>query len=93
MNYNSTAIKDILNLTDDDCEVTDFHIEGHTKYLTIEKTKLLTTNKRSQSSLGKYYEFNEATFMLYYKDGTHEAKTVDTTDKKTYDAYMSKLEI
>ena len=59
----------------------------------IEKTKLLTTNKRSQSSLGKYYEFNEATFMLYYKDGTHEAKTVDTTDKKTYDAYMSKLEI
>lgn len=24
MNYNSTAIKDILNLTDDDCEVTDF---------------------------------------------------------------------
>ena len=39
MNYNSTAIKDILNLTDDDCEVTDFHIEGHTKYVTIEKNK------------------------------------------------------
>lgn len=39
MNYNSTAIKEILNLTDNDCEVTDFRIEGHTKYVTIEKTK------------------------------------------------------
>jgi len=58
----------------------------------IEKTKLLTTNIRSERSFSRYYERCEATFMVYYKDGTHEAKTIDTSDRKTYDAYMSKLE-
>ena len=59
----------------------------------IEKTKLLTTNIRSESSFRRYYERCEVTFMVYYKDGTHEAKTIDTSDRKTYDAYMSKLEL
>lgn len=58
----------------------------------IKKTKLLTTNIRSESSFRRYYERCEVTFMVYYKDGTHEAKTIDTSDRKTYDAYMSKLE-
>jgi len=59
----------------------------------IEKTRLLTTNIQSESSFGRYSERIEATFMIYYKDGTREAKTVDTSDRKTYDAYMSKLEL
>ncbi len=59
----------------------------------IEKTKILTTNIRSESSFRRHYERCEVTFMVYYKDGTHEAKTIDTSDRKTYDAYMSKLEL
>lgn len=30
-------IKQILNMTDEECDVTDFRVEGHTKYITIEK--------------------------------------------------------
>lgn len=37
MNNDNIFIKQILNMTDDDCDVTDFRVEGHTKYITVEK--------------------------------------------------------
>lgn len=55
----------------------------------VVKTKLITTTIRHEHG----YEYSEATFMLYYKDGTHEAKTIDTNNRLLYDAYMSKLEV
>ena len=33
----NNVITDLLDLTDEDSSVTDFHIEGHTKFITIEK--------------------------------------------------------
>ena len=33
----NNIITDLLDLTDEDSTVTDFHIDGHTKYITIEK--------------------------------------------------------
>ena len=33
MNNDNIFIKQILNMTDDDCDVTDFRVEGHTKYV------------------------------------------------------------
>lgn len=37
MNNDNIFIKQILNMTDDDCDVTDFRVEGLTKYITVEK--------------------------------------------------------
>ena len=55
----------------------------------VVKTKLITTTIRHEHGC----EYSEATFMLYYKDGTHEAKTIDTNNRRLYDAYMSKIEM
>ena len=55
----------------------------------VVKTKLITTNIRHN----RCCEYIETTFMLYYKDGTHEAKTIDTNNRRLYDAYMSKIEM
>ena len=44
MNNDNIFIKQILNMTDDDCDVTDFRVEGHTKYITVPSLKVSTIN-------------------------------------------------
>lgn len=57
---------------------------------TVLRTKILTSNPRHTGRMNGMF-YIETTFMVYYKDGTHKAKTIKNGTPE-YDLYMSKLE-
>lgn len=57
---------------------------------TVLKTKILTSNPHHTGRMNGMF-YIETTFMVYYKDGTHTAKTIRNGTPE-YDLYMSKLE-
>lgn len=57
---------------------------------TVLKTKILTTNPRHTGRMNGMF-YMETTFMVYYRDGTHKAKTIKNGTAE-YDLYMSMLE-
>lgn len=65
----NNVITDLLDLTDEDSTLTDFHIEGHTKFITIEKNKKVMICPNCGSRMYSHGTFKRHPNNPIFQDG------------------------